>query len=50
MDGYCVEAHKLEKLFQGLEIHHVVKDLNVAADVLAILGSDRVQVPTRVFL
>jgi 1,4-dihydroxy-2-naphthoyl-CoA synthase len=41
MDAYCVEVHKLEKNFQGLEILHVVCDLNVAADVLAKLGSDR---------
>ena len=38
MDTYCAEVRKLEKHFQGLEIHHVVRDLNVAADVLAKLG------------
>ena len=41
MDAYCTEVHKLEKHFQGLEIHHVVRDLNVVADVLAKLRSDR---------
>jgi ribonuclease HI len=41
MDAYYAEVHKLEKHFQGLEIHHVVRDLNVAVDVLAKLGSDR---------
>ena len=41
MDAYCVEVRRLEKHFQGLEIHHVVRDLNVAADVLAKLGLDR---------
>ena len=40
MDAYCIEVHKLEKHFQGLEILHVVRDLNIAADVLAKLGSD----------
>jgi hypothetical protein len=50
MDAYCVEVHKLEKNFQGLEILHVVRDLNVAADVLAKLGSDRAQVPPDVFV
>ena len=38
MDAYYAEVRKLEKHFQGLEIHHVVRDLNVAADVLAKLG------------
>jgi hypothetical protein len=45
MDAYCAEVHKLEKHFQGLEILHVMQDLNVAADVLAKLGSDRAKVP-----
>jgi 1,4-dihydroxy-2-naphthoyl-CoA synthase len=44
MDAYCVEVRKLEKNFQGLEMLHVVCDLNVAADVLAKLRSDRSQV------
>jgi hypothetical protein len=50
MDAYCIEVRKLEKHFQGLEIHHVVRDLNIAADVLAKLGSDKAQVPARVFI
>ena len=50
MDAYYAEVRKLEKHFQGLEIHHVVRDLNVAADVLAKLGSDRVQVPAGVYV
>ena len=41
MDAYCVEVHKLEKHFQGLEFHHVLRDLNIAAYVLAKLWSDR---------
>ena len=41
MDAYYTEVHKLKKHFQGLEILHVMWDLNVAADVLAKLGSDR---------
>jgi hypothetical protein len=45
MDAYCTEVRKLEKHFQGLEILHVMRDLNVAADVLAKLGSDRAKVP-----
>jgi ribonuclease HI len=50
MDAYCVEVRKLEKHFQGLEILHVTRDLNVAADVLAKLGSDRAKVPHDVFV
>ena len=33
MDAYCIEVKKLEKIFQGLEIHHVLRDSNVAADL-----------------
>jgi hypothetical protein len=50
MDAYCAEVRKLEKNFEGLEILHVVHDLNVAADVLAKLGSDRAQVPPCMFV
>ena len=50
MDAYCAEVRKLENHFQGLEILHVMRDLNVAADVLAKLGSDRAQVPIDVFV
>jgi ribonuclease HI len=37
MGAYCVEVRKLEKHFQGLEIHHMVHDLNMAIDVLAVM-------------
>ena len=50
MDAYYAKVRKLEKHFQGLEIHHVVRDLNVAADVLAKLGSDRAHVPAIIFV
>ena len=50
MDAYCVEVCKLEKHFQGLEIHHMVHDLNVVADVLSKLELDRAQVPARIFI
>jgi len=49
MDAYCTEVRKLEKHFQGLEILHVMRDLNVATNVLAKLGSDRAQVHPDVF-
>ena len=50
MGAYCAEIRKLEKHFQGLEILHVLRDSNIAADVLAKLGSDRVKVPPGVFI
>jgi hypothetical protein len=50
MDAYFLEVCKLENKFYGLEFHHVVRDNNVAADVLSKLGSTRAQVPTGVFV
>ena len=50
MDAYYAEVRKLEKHFQGLQILHVMRDLNVEANVLAKLGSDRAQVPPDVFV
>jgi hypothetical protein len=50
MDAYCLEVCKLENKFYGLEFHHVVRDNNVAADVLSKLGSTRAQVPAGVFI
>ena len=50
MDAYVVEIRKLENKFTGLEIHHVVRDNNVAADVLSKLGSDRAEVPPGIFV
>jgi ribonuclease HI len=37
MDAYCLEVRKLENKFYDLEFHHVVRDNNVAADVLQSL-------------
>jgi ribonuclease HI len=50
MDAYCIEVRKLENKFYGLEFHHVVRDNNVAADILSKLGSTRAQVPAGVFI
>jgi ribonuclease HI len=50
MDAYCLEVRKVEYKFYGLEFHHVVRDNNVAADVLSKLGSTRAQVPAGVFV
>jgi ribonuclease HI len=49
MDAYCLEVCKLENKFYGLEFHHVVRDNNVAADVLSKLGFTRAQVTVGVF-
>jgi hypothetical protein len=49
MDAYCLEVCKLENKFYGLEFHYVVRDNNIAADVLLKLGSTRAQVPVGVF-
>jgi hypothetical protein len=50
MYTYCLEVCKLENKFYGLEFHHVVRDNNVAADVLSKLCSTRAQVPAGVFV
>jgi ribonuclease HI len=50
MDAYYLEVRKLENKFYGLEFHHVIRDNNVAADVLSKLGSTRAQVPVGVFV
>jgi ribonuclease HI len=50
MDAYVMEIHKLERKFSELEIHHVIRDNNVGADVLFKLGSDRANVPPGVFV
>ena len=49
-DAYCKEIRKLEAHFYGLEFHHVLRDYNVAADVLSKLGSKRALVPAGVFV
>jgi ribonuclease HI len=50
MDAYCLEVRKLENKFYGLEFHPVVRDNNIAADVLSKLGSTCAQVPVGVFV
>jgi hypothetical protein len=50
MDTYCLEVCKLENKFYSLKFHHVVRNNNVAADVLSKLGSTRAQVPAGVFI
>ena len=50
MSAYCAEVRKLEAHFEGIEIHHVSRNNNVAADVLSKLGSKRALVPAGVFV
>lgn len=50
MDAYCKEVRKLENKFFGLEFHHIVRDNNVAADVLSKMGSTRAEVPAGIFV
>jgi hypothetical protein len=50
MDAYVQEVRKLENKFSGLEVHHVVWEHNVGADILSKLGSTRAQVPAGVFV
>jgi hypothetical protein len=45
MEAYVEEVRKLENKFSGLEVHHVVREHNVGADILSKLGSTRAQVP-----
>ncbi|KAI5012125.1 hypothetical protein ZWY2020_024259 [Hordeum vulgare] len=50
MTAYCNAVRKLEKKFEGLELHHVPRLKNPAADKLAKLGSPRRPVPSDVCL
>jgi hypothetical protein len=50
MGAYVTEIRKLQNKFSGLEIHHVIRDNNVGADMLSKLGSDRANVPPGVFI
>jgi hypothetical protein len=50
MDAYVQEVHKLESNFSGLEVHLVLREHNVGADILSKLGSTRAQVPSGVFV
>jgi ribonuclease HI len=50
MDAYVQEVRKLENKFSGLEVHHVVREHNVGADMLSKLESTHAQVPAGVFI
>src|SRR3954467_411077 len=50
MTGYCNAVRKLEKRFEGLELHHIPRLKNQAADDLAKIGSKREAIPSDVCL
>jgi hypothetical protein len=50
MDAYVQEVRKLKNKFSSLEVHHVVWEHNVGADILSKLGSTRAQVPAGIFV
>ena len=50
MTGYCNVVRKLETRFEGLELHHIPRLKNQAADDLAKIGSKREAIPSNVFL
>jgi hypothetical protein len=49
MAACCQDVHELEGKFHGLKLHHVLRDYNKAADVLAKSASSRKPVPHGVF-
>ena len=49
MAAYCREVRHLEDKFDGLELNHIPRRLNEAADALAKAASDREPVPMGVF-
>ena len=49
MAAYCREVHQLEDKFDGLELNHIPRRLNKAADTLAKMASSREPVPMGVF-
>ena len=49
MTGYCNAVRKLEKKFEGLELHHIPRLKNQAADELEKIGSKREAIPNNVF-
>ncbi|XP_034569841.1 uncharacterized protein [Setaria viridis] len=50
MVAYCNEVHKLEEKFDGLELNHVARHFNEAADELAKAASGRKHVPDGMFI
>ena len=49
MAAYCQEVRRLEDKFDGLELNHILRRLNEAADALAKAASSREPAPAGVF-
>ena len=49
MEAYCKLVRRLEDKFDGLELSHVARKFNEAADELAKMASARAPVPPNVF-
>jgi hypothetical protein len=49
MEAYCNKVWRLEDKFHGLELNHVARIYNEAADELAKITSNRATVPPDVF-
>jgi hypothetical protein len=49
MVAYCQAVRDLEGKFHSLELHHVLRDYNKAADILTKTAFSRSPVPHRVF-
>ena len=49
MVAYYREVYQLEDKFDGLELNHILRRLNEAADALAKAVSGREPIPTGVF-
>ena len=49
MAAYYQEVHHLEDKFDGLEVNHILRRLNEAADTLGKIASNQEQVPTGIF-
>jgi len=50
MEAYCKAVRRLEEKLDGLELNHVLRKYNEAADALAKMASERATVPPDVFV
>ena len=50
MAAYRNAILKMSALFEGLKFHHVVRENNQVADILAPIGAKRDPVPPNIFL
>ena len=50
MAAYRTAVLKMSARFEGLEFHHVARENNQAADILARISAKRDHVPPNIFL